>query len=198
MPLPPRPSNTAALRTLALVGASAAGKTTLIEALLHRAGVIGAPGSVERGSTVSDFDPLEHQFQHSLNSTLVHLHHRDTRVHLIDTPGYPDFIGPALTALEAVETAAVVIDASRGIEPATRRFMDVAARRGLCRLLIVNQIDVQGVDLARGRIALSMKSDGARPAQQDQGQRGPSTPKPAVKSFVPAKGAVAPNGIRFK
>ena len=148
MPLPPRPSNTAALRTLALVGASAAGKTTLIEALLHRAGVIGAPGSVERGSTVSDFDPLEHQFQHSLNSTLVHLHHRDTRVHLIDTPGYPDFIGPALTALEAVETAAVVIDASRGIEPATRRFMDVAARRGLCRLLIVNQIDVQGVDLA--------------------------------------------------
>ncbi len=60
------------------------------------------------------------------------------------------------------------------------------------------KVTVQGVDLARGRIALSMKSDGARPAQQDQGQRGPSTPKPAVKSFVPAKGAVAPNGIRFK
>ena len=124
MPTPaPRASDPAALRTLALVGASAAGKTTLVEALLLKAGVIGAPGSVDKGSTVSDFDPLERQFQHSLNTSLVHLHHRDTRVHLIDTPGYPDFIGPALTALEAVETAAVVLDAARGIEPAMRRFI---------------------------------------------------------------------------
>lgn len=149
MPTPaPRASDPAALRTLALVGASAAGKTSLVEALLHKAGVIGAAGSVDKGSTVSDFDPLERQFQHSLNTSLVHLHHRDTRVHLIDTPGYPDFIGPALTALEAVETAAVVLDAARGVEPAMRRLMDTAAKRGLCRLLIVNQIDAQGVDLA--------------------------------------------------
>ncbi|MBA3598218.1 MAG: elongation factor G [Methylibium sp.] len=148
MPLAPRAVDVTAIRTLALLGASAAGKTTLVEALLHRAGVIGAPGSVERGSTVSDHDPLERQFQHSLNTTLVHLMHRDTRVHLIDTPGYPDFIGPALTALEAVETAAVVIDAATGVEPTARRMMDAAARRGLCRVVIVNKIDAQGVDLA--------------------------------------------------
>ncbi|MBA3590191.1 GTP-binding protein, partial [Methylibium sp.] len=148
MPLAPHAVDVTAIRTLALLGASAVGKTTLVEALLHRAGVIGAPGSVERGSTVSDHDPLERQFQHSLNTTLVHLMHRDTRVHLIDTPGYPDFIGPALTALEAVETAAVVIDAATGVEPTARRMMDAAARRGLCRVVIVNKIDAQGVDLA--------------------------------------------------
>jgi elongation factor G len=148
MPLVPSAVDVAAIRTLALLGAGAAGKTTLVEALLHRAGVIGAPGSVERGSTVSDHDPLERQFQHSLNTTLVHLTHRDTRVHLIDTPGYPDFLGPALTALEAVETAAIVIDAVTGVEPTAIRMMQAAARRGLCRMLIVNKIDAQGVDPA--------------------------------------------------
>ena len=61
------------LRTLALVGPSAAGKTSLAEALLHRAGVIGAPGTLERGSTVSDFDPLERRMQHSLNAAVLHL-----------------------------------------------------------------------------------------------------------------------------
>ncbi|PPE69354.1 elongation factor G [Caldimonas thermodepolymerans] len=138
---------TASLRTLALVGAAASGKTSLAEALLHRAGTIGAPGSLERGTTVSDFDPLERKFQHSLNASVMHLHHRDTRIHLIDTPGSPDFLGQSMTALEAVETAAVVVNAVAGIEPMTRRMMDWAARRGLCRLLVVNRIDAERVDL---------------------------------------------------
>ena len=61
--------------------------------------------SLERGTTVSDFDPLERKMQHSLNSAVMHLHHGDTRIHLIDTPGAPDFLGQSMTALEAVETA---------------------------------------------------------------------------------------------
>jgi len=136
-----------AVRTLALVGAPASGKTTLVEALLYAAGAIGAPGSVERGSTVSDFDPLERRMQHSLNATVVHLAHDDTRIHLIDTPGSTDFLGQSLPALEAVETAAVVINASTGIEPVTLRMMEYAASRHLDRLIIVNKIDAQGVDL---------------------------------------------------
>ncbi len=140
-------SAVAAIRTLALVGPAAAGKTSLAEALLHRAGVIGAPGSVERGSTVSDFDPLERKLQHSLNSSLMHFAHGGCRIHLIDAPGYPDFVGPALTALEAVETAAVVINAAAGIEPMAQRMMDYAAARQLDRVIIVNKIDAQGVDL---------------------------------------------------
>ena len=70
------------IRALALVGQSAAGKTCLAEALLHRAGAIGAPGSLERGTTVSDFDPMERRVQHSLNSALMHFEHRGTRIHL--------------------------------------------------------------------------------------------------------------------
>jgi elongation factor G len=137
----------AAIRTLALVGPAAAGKTTLAEALLHRAGAIGTPGSLERGSTVSDFDPLERRMQHSLNSAVMHLHHGGCRIHLIDTPGASDFAGQALPALEAVETAAIVINAATGIEPVAVRMMEHAAERQLDRLIVVNKIDAQGVDL---------------------------------------------------
>ena len=139
----------AAIRTLALVGPAAAGKTCLAEALLHRAGAIGAVGSLERGSTVSDFDPLERKMQHSLNSAVMHLQHDGCRVHLIDTPGAPDFAGQALPALEAVETAAIVINAATGIEPVAVRMMEHAAERQLDRLIVVNKIDAQGVDLPR-------------------------------------------------
>ncbi|NML15351.1 elongation factor G [Azohydromonas caseinilytica] len=140
-------SSVAAIRTLALVGAAASGKTSLAEALLHHAGAIGAPGSLERGSMVSDFDPLERRMQHSLNSALMHLDHQGTRIHFIDTPGAPDFVGQSLPALEAVETAAVVVNAATGIEPMTVRMMEYAAQRRLDRLIIVNKIDAQGVDL---------------------------------------------------
>jgi len=138
----------AEIRTLALVGPAGTGKTTLAEALLAAAGVIGTPGSVERGSTVGDHDPLARKHQHSLNSALLHLTHRDIRIHLADTPGLPDFAGPALTALEAVETAVVVVNAAIGVEPGTRRFMEAAAQRGLDRLIVVNRIDTPGVNLA--------------------------------------------------
>lgn len=137
-----------AVRTLALVGASAAGKTSLAEALLHEAGAIGARGSVERGTTVSDHDPLERRMQHSLNASVMHLMHAGTRVHFIDTPGGADFLGQSLPPLEAVETAAVVVNAATGIEPMTLRMMAYAAERHLSRMVIVNKIDTQGVDLA--------------------------------------------------
>ena len=137
-----------AIRTLALVGQTGAGKTSLAEALLCKAGAIGAIGSLERGSTVSDFDPMERRAQHSLNSAVLHLTHRNTRIHLIDTPGYPDFVGQSMTALEAVETAAIVVNAVTGIEMMSARMMDWAAGRQLCRIVIVNKIDAAGVDLA--------------------------------------------------
>ena len=135
------------IRTLALVGPAAAGKTSLAEALLLKSGAIGAAGTLERGSTVSDFDPLERKMQHSLNSAVMHTAHAGTRIHFIDTPGGPDFVGQSLPALEAVETAAVVINAAVGIEPMAVRMMEYAAERQLDRLIIVNKIDAQGIDL---------------------------------------------------
>jgi elongation factor G len=143
----PTPAEIAVLRTLALVGPATAGKTSLVEALLWKAGAIGAPGSVERGSTVSDHDPLEKKAQRSLNSSLVHFEHRGVQVHVIDTPGAPDFLGQSLPPLEAVETAAVVISATTGIEPMAGHMMQWAAQRERDRIIIVNKIDAQGVNL---------------------------------------------------
>ena len=137
----------ASRRTLALVGPSAAGKTSLAEALLWKAGAVGAPGSVERGSTVSDHDPLEKRGQRSLNTTLLNFTHGDITTHLVDTPGAPDFLGQSLPALEAVETAAVVINAATGIEPMAIRMMAYAKERERDRIIVVNKIDAQGVDL---------------------------------------------------
>ncbi|HZP86276.1 MAG TPA: elongation factor G [Burkholderiales bacterium] len=135
------------IRTLALVGHAGSGKTTLAEALLHRAGAINSPGSVQRGNTVCDFDPLEKEHQHSLYSAVAHFNHAGTRVHLIDTPGYPDFLGHALSALEAVESALIVVNAQTGIELTTTRMMQWAQARGLCRILVINKIDAEEVNL---------------------------------------------------
>ena len=141
------PTMTEDIRTIALVGHSQAGKTTLTEALLHQAGAIASRGSLERGTTVADFEPLEKQYQHSLSSAAVHLEHEGKRVHLLDTPGAPDFIGPAIAALSAADTAAIVIHAQKGLELITRRMMRWAVQRKLCRLIVVNHIDEADVDL---------------------------------------------------
>ena len=147
-PQPAGALQVADIRALALVGAAATGKTCLSEALLLASGAITSAGSLERGSTVSDFDPLERRLQHSLHAALMHCHWQGSRIHFIDTPGAADFVGHSLPALEAVETAAVVISAVNGIEPMAVRMMQQAAARGLDRLLIVNKIDAPGVDLA--------------------------------------------------
>ncbi len=130
-----------ALCNVALLGDAGSGKTTLTERLLHQAGAIPAPGSVEAGTTVSDHDPLEKAYGHSVEASVTHLDHGGRHVNLIDTPGYPDFVGRSLAALAAVETAAVVLNAQTGIERMAERAMDEAARRQLCRLLIVNHVD---------------------------------------------------------
>ena len=142
------PVAVADIRTLALVGPAGAGKTLLAESLLAASGAITTAGSLERGSTVSDFDPQERRLQHSLHASVMHTHWRGSRVHLIDTPGAADFAGHSLPALEAVDTVAVVINAVSGIEPMALRMMAHAAERGLDRVIIVNKIDAQGVNLA--------------------------------------------------
>ena len=163
----------AAIRTLALVGPAGAGKTSLLEALLLQAGSIAQAGSVERGNTVSDFDPLERKLQHSLHTALVHLAHAGLRIHAIDTPGAAVFIGQSLPALEAVDTAVVVINAQNGLEMMASKMMETAAQRGLCRLIVINKIDAAELDLpgllaqlreAFGRecLPLNLPADGGR------------------------------------
>ena len=135
------------IRTLALVGHGGSGKTTLIETLLATAGAIPAAGSVDRGSTVCDYDPQEKAHLHSVKLAIAHLYHQDTLIHLMDTPGYPDFMGQAMCALDAADTAVVVLDAKKGIELTAHRMMHWAQTRKLCRMIVVNKIDNPEADL---------------------------------------------------
>jgi len=134
------------IRNVSLLGHAGSGKTTLLEALLAAAGEIKTPGQVERGDTLSDQDPLEKSTGHSLNTALAHLEWAGHWVNLLDTPGLPDLLGRSLLALPAVETAAVVVNASAGIEAVTRKVMDAANDK--CRMIIVNQIDDGATDLS--------------------------------------------------
>lgn len=148
------PYSTAQLRNVALVGHPGAGKTTLFEALLHAGGALQVAGSIERGNTLSDHDPMEKSRGHSLDSAIASLEHQAPgqaamRLNLIDTPGYPDFRGPTLSALAAVETVAIVVDADTGIGHGTERMMEHAKARGLCRVILVNKIDHPGARLGK-------------------------------------------------
>ena len=139
--------STESIRNIALAGHAGAGKTTLFEALLHAGGTIQTAGTIERGNTVSDFDAMEKERGHSIQTTIAAIDQDDCHINLIDTPGYSDFRGPTLSALAAVETCAVVVNASNGIEHSTRRLMDYARQRRLARVLIINRIDTE-CDLA--------------------------------------------------
>jgi len=135
---------TQGIRNIGLVGQAGSGKTLLLEALLLQAGAIRNKGSLLRGTTVSDCDQQEHRLQHSLETSICGFDHGGIHINVIDTPGYPDFLGRTYSVLEAVETAAVVVSATAGIDTVTERLMEFAQDRQLCRLVIINKIDCPG------------------------------------------------------
>jgi elongation factor G len=144
----PKIHDTEHVRNIALVGHAGAGKTTLLEALLAKTGAIRDPGSVEKGSTVSDFSKQEKHHKHSLDSAVCHFDHDGVFVNIIDTPGYPDFAGRAMGVLAGVETAAFVINAQTGVEMMTQQLMQFASEQRLCRMIIINKIDAPDAKLA--------------------------------------------------
>lgn len=131
----------AAICNIVLLGHTAAGKTTLAEAMLHRCGAIARAGTVDAATTTSDFEPEARAHHHSTNSTLLFGTSAGREINLIDTPGSPELIGHALSALVAVETAVIVVNASAGIELGTRRLFHAAGEAGLARMIVVNRID---------------------------------------------------------
>ena len=137
---------TADIRNIALVGHAGAGKTSLVERLLHDVGVTGRLGTIEDKNTVCDYEDEEKHHGHSLSAAVVHFDHGPKRYNLIDTPGAPDFLGAAIPVLPAVETAFVVIDATRGVQTVTRRMMTICAERRLPRMIIINKIDAATPD----------------------------------------------------
>ena len=137
------------IRNIAFGGHGSAGKTTLIDKLLAITGTFSRPASVDDGTSICDFDDEEKQHKYTIESTVVHFEHAGKRFNVIDTPGYPDYIGQTIGALRAVDTAVVVINAQSGIGVNTRRVFNEAGNAGLGRMIVLNKLDADNVDFAK-------------------------------------------------
>ncbi len=136
------------LRNIVLLGHAGAGKTTLGEAILHKLGQTNRLGSVDDKSSILDADEEERSHGHSIDAGLAHVSHGGKEINIVDTPGYPEFVGAALTGLGAAETAVVVVSASAGIQMNTRRLFQAAKDRGMACVIVVNKVDGGGNDLS--------------------------------------------------
>ena len=134
------------IRNVALAGHGASGKTSLADALLFASGATSRKGSVDDGTSALDVEEEEKRRKFTIDCHLGHLVWADKQVHLIDTPGYPDFIGSALSALAAVENVVVAVSGPSGIEVNTRRVFQEAGRLGLGRVVVVPKMDPENVD----------------------------------------------------
>ena len=135
------------IRNVALVGHQGSGKTILGEAMLYSAGVINRMGDIQAGNTVSDYHPSEHEREMSVYASLLTAEWGGVKINVLDTPGYPDFIGQAIGVLRGVDTAAIVVNAQSGIEVNTRRVFIEAGKAGRGRMIVINKIDADNLDL---------------------------------------------------
>jgi len=133
------------VRNVTLIGHGAAGKTTLADLLLFKTGETNRAGSVDDGSSLLDTDDDEKERKSSVSSTVIHFEHNKRYFNLIDTPGFPDFIGQVFGPLRATETAVVVVNAGSGIEVNTRRTFGLAGDAGLGRMIVVNKCDMENI-----------------------------------------------------
>ena len=129
------------IRNFSVVGHGGSGKTTLSEAMLSRSGKINRIGSIESGTTTSDYHHDEHQRQISIHSSPLHLEWDDIKFNLIDTPGYLDFIGEAISSLAVVDAAVIVVHAVNGIEVGTEQVWNYASNYKLPKIIVVNGLD---------------------------------------------------------
>jgi elongation factor G len=134
------------IHNIALCGHGSSGKTTLIDKMLNLTGAVTRPASVDDGTSVCDFDEVEKAHKYSIESAVTHFEYAGKRFNMIDTPGYPDFIGQAIGVFPAVETAAIVINAHSGIEVNTRRVFHEAGKAGCGRIIVINKMDSENID----------------------------------------------------
>src|SRR5918995_3443523 len=137
------------IRNVAVVGHRGVGKTSLVEALLFQSGAVNRLGTIESGTTVTDWDDDEHERQMSLSSALAHVEWHERKINLVDAPGDPGFQGDALAALRVVEGALFVLSGVMGVEVGTNRVWTRASELGLARLLFVNMLDRERADFFR-------------------------------------------------
>lgn len=129
------------IRLVALAGHSGAGKSSLAEAVLFNAKLTDRLGRTEEGNTVSDYDPEEARRGCSINASLIPIEHRSTKINILDLPGYRDFIGEIRNCMRVVDTVAIVVDATSGVEVGTEIAWETAEELGVPRMVIINRLD---------------------------------------------------------
>ncbi len=134
------------IRNVALCGHGSSGKTTMADAMLTLTKTVSGTPSVDDGTSICDFDPEEKHHQYSIESAVIHFSHGGRQFNVVDTPGYPDFVGQAISTLYGVDTAVIVINAQSGIEVNTRRVFDEAEVAGVGRMIAINKMDAENID----------------------------------------------------
>jgi elongation factor G len=146
--------DTEQLRNVVLMGHGSSGKTSLAEAMLYSSGAINRMGKVEEGATVADYDEEERRRHISLNLALVPIEWQGHKVNVVDTPGYTDFVGEVKSAVRVADTAVIVVDAVSGVEVGTELVWKFAEEAELPRMVVINKINRENVDLDRTMEAL--------------------------------------------
>ncbi len=137
------------IRNIALVGHEGAGKTTLVEAFLHKVGVLTRMGTIKEGNTASDFDPDEREAGKSFSCSTLSFSYKDVLFNILDVPGSSDCVGDMLTALRAVECAVICVDATSGVKVNTRRIWQETEKLGLPCCFAVTRLDAENTNFAK-------------------------------------------------
>jgi elongation factor G len=132
---------TSNIRNIALIGGAKSGKTTLAEDMLFEGGVINRKGSVDDKNTVSDYREIELERQNSVYSSMLHTIYNDRKINIIDTPGFDDFIGEVIYALNVVDTALMLVNAQNGVEPGTEFTWRQAEKTGTPVMFAMNHLE---------------------------------------------------------
>jgi len=136
------------IRNVALLSHQGAGKTSLAEFILFTSGAIQRLGNVKDGTATSDYDPIEVDRHIGINLSMLPVQWKGTKVNVIDTPGYADFVGEVRSGLRVAEGAIIVVDAASGVEVGTEQMWNDTERMGLPRLIFVNKMDRDNADFS--------------------------------------------------
>ncbi|HKO01002.1 MAG TPA: GTP-binding protein, partial [Thermoanaerobaculia bacterium] len=142
------------IRNVAVVGHNDTGKTTLISQLLFNAGAITRLGRIDDGTTVTDFDPDEIDRKHSISCAVAFAEWKNTKINLLDTPGFGIFLMESKSALRVADAAAIVVSGVTGVEVTTERVWKFAEGYALPRIIIVNKMDRDRASFTRTLDAL--------------------------------------------
>lgn len=134
------------IRNVALLGHSGCGKTTFAETMLFESGTISRRGTIEDGTTTSDFTGIEKERQGSLFSTLMHANWRGNKINIVDTPGLDDFVGEVISTMKVVDTAMVIINAKNGVEVGTELIWEYVEKYKKPAIFVINQLDHEKAD----------------------------------------------------